>query len=200
MRKPSAALVVASAALVMSTIGTSVAATHYIITSPKQVKPGTIRLAALSKGARKALRGPRGPRGLAGPPGPTGVAGATGATGAAGAPATKLWAQIAADGGVNASSPGVTARIGVSPGTYAVNFGQDITHCAAMATQGGIPSYTTPGSVVGGLAGAALVRVYSAGIDLAPGFPSVSSVIVATTNEAAAGAPTATTFFIAVLC
>ena len=49
MRKPSAALVVACAALVMSTIGTSLAATHYVITSPKQVKPGSISLAALSK-------------------------------------------------------------------------------------------------------------------------------------------------------
>ena len=40
MRRPSAALVVATAALVMSTIGTSVAATHYVISSPKQIKPG----------------------------------------------------------------------------------------------------------------------------------------------------------------
>jgi hypothetical protein len=188
MRKPSAALVVASAALVMSTIGTSVAATHYIISSPGQVKPGSIRLAALSKGARKALRGARGPRG------------ATGATGPVGAPATKLWAQIWADGTINASSPGVTARIGVSPGTYAVNFGQDITHCAAMATQGAIPSYATPGSVAGGLAGSALVRLYSAGIDLAPGFPSASSLIIATTSEAAGGAPAPTTFYVAVFC
>jgi hypothetical protein len=194
MRKPSAALVVATAALVMSTVGTSVAARHYVISSSKQIKPGSIRLAALSKGARKALRGARGPAGAPGAPG------ATGATGAAGAPATKLWAQIAADGSVNASTPGVTARIGVSAGTYAVNFGQDITHCATMATQGGIPVYASSGSVVGGLAGSALVRVYSAGIDLAPGFPSVSSVIVATTSEAAAGTPAATTFYIAVFC
>ena len=66
MRKPSAALVVATAALVMSTLGTSLAATHYVITSPKQVKPGTITLSALTKQARKALRGERGPRGQAG--------------------------------------------------------------------------------------------------------------------------------------
>jgi hypothetical protein len=197
MRKPSAALVVASAALVMSTIGTSIAATHYVITSPKQIKPGSIGLSALSKKARTSLRGERGKRG---PAGPTGAAGATGATGAAGTPATKLWAQVAADGTINASSPGVTARIGVSPGTYAVNFGQDITHCATIATQGAIPSYAAPGSLSGGLAGAALVRVYSGGIDLAPGFPSTSSVIVSTTSEAGAGTPAATTFYIAVFC
>jgi hypothetical protein len=197
MRKPSAALVVASAALVMSTIGTSVAATHYVINSPRQIKPGSISLKSLSKSARKALRGQNGARGPVGPQGP---AGALGATGPAGVSATKLWAQVGADGSVNASSGGVTARVGVASGTYAVNFGQDITHCAAMATQGALPVYATPGSTAGGLAGAPLVRVYSAGIDLAPGFPSVSSLIVATTNEAAAGVPTPTTFYVAVFC
>ena len=94
----------------------------------------------------------------------------------------------------------MTARVGVSPGTYAVNFGQDITHCAAMATQGAIPSFAAPGSTAGGLAGAPLVRIYSAGIDLAPGYPSTSSAIVATTSEAAGGAPAATTFYVAVFC
>ena len=44
MRKPSAALVVASAALVMATIGTSVAASGYTITLSKQIKPGAISL------------------------------------------------------------------------------------------------------------------------------------------------------------
>ena len=53
MRRPSAALVVATAALVMSTIGTSVAATHYVISSPKQIKPGTI---TLSRSARVRAR------------------------------------------------------------------------------------------------------------------------------------------------
>ncbi len=57
MRKPSAALVVASAALVMAGIGTSVAATGYTITSSKQIKPGSISLSSLSKSARKALHG-----------------------------------------------------------------------------------------------------------------------------------------------
>jgi len=52
----------------------------------------------------------------------------------------------------------------------------------------------------GGVAGAPLVRIYSAGIDLAPGFPSSSSAIVSTTSEAAGGTPVATTFYIAVFC
>jgi pilus assembly protein FimV len=168
-----------------------------VINSPRQVKPGSISLAALSKSARKALRGTRGARG---PAGPQGAAGATGLAGPPGTPATKLWAQIAADGSVNAASPGVRASAGLSAGTYVVNFGQDITHCAAMATQGAIPSYAAAGGSAGGLVGAPVVRLFNAGIDLAPGFPSASSAIVATTNEAASGAPTATTFYVAVFC
>ena len=194
MRRPSAALVVATAALVMSTVGTSLAAKQYVISSPQQVKPGSISLAGLSKAARKALRGQRGPRGRTGAPGPAGAAGAPGA------PATKLWAQIGADARVNASSPGVTARMGVAPGTYAVNFGQDITRCAAMATQGSIPAYGAPGTTDGGIAGAPLVFLYSAGADLAPGFPSASTVIVETTNGTAGSTAAPSTFSVAILC
>ena len=197
MRTPSAALVVATAALVMSTVGTSLAAKQYVISSPKQVKPGAISLANLSKGARKALRGQRGPRGRDGAPGAVGAAGAAGAPGL---PATKLWAQIAADGRVNASTPGVTARVGVSPGTYVVNFGQDITHCAAMATQGSIPAYGAPGTTGGGVAGAPLVFLYSAGADIAPGLPTASTLIVQTTNGTAGGTATPSTFAVALLC
>jgi len=72
MRKPSAALVVASVALVMATIGTSVAASGYTITSSKQIKPGSISLKALSKDARKELRGARGPQGQPGEDGADG--------------------------------------------------------------------------------------------------------------------------------
>ena len=197
MRKPSAALVVATAALVMSTLGTSLAATHYVITSPKQVKPGTITLSALSKGARKALRGERGERGRAGASGPQGPVGAAGIPGLS---ATKLWAQIGSDASVNVSTPGVTARLGVSPGTYAVNFGVDITRCAATATQGSIPPFATPASATTGLPGAALVFLQGAGAELAPGFPTVSTVLVETTNGAAAGAAAPSAFTIAVLC
>jgi len=197
MRKPSAALVVATAALVMSTLGTSLAATHYVITSPKQVKPGTITLSALTKQARKALRGERGPRGQAGASGPQGPVGAAGIPGLS---ATKLWAQIGSDASVNVSTPGVTARLGVSPGTYAVNFGVDITRCAATATQGSIPPFATPASATTGLPGAALVFLQGAGAEVAPGFPTVSTVLVETTNAAAAGAAAPSAFTIAVLC
>ena len=142
MRRPSAALVVATAALVMSTIGTSVAATHFVISSPKQIKPGTITLNALTKAARRPCAGNAarvGRQARQVRPEPSARPGRPGLS------ATKLWAQIGADGSVNASSGGVTARVGVSPGTYAVNFGQDITRCAAMATQGAIPAYAAAG-------------------------------------------------------
>ena len=114
MRKPSAALVVASAALVMAGIGTSVAATGYTITSSKQIKPGSISLSSLSKSARKALHGQRGP------------AGPQGETGDDGEDATKLWAQIKADGSINASSDNITAQ-NAGTGLYYVNFGQAVT-------------------------------------------------------------------------
>ena len=197
MRKPSAALVVATAALVMSTVGTSLAAKQYVISSPKQVKPGSISLSALSKNARKALRGARGPRGRTGAPG---AGGAAGAAGAAGIPATKLWAQVGADARINASSAGVTARLGVAPGTYAVNFGQDITHCAAMATQGSIPVFAAPGSTGEGIPGAPLVFLYSPGSDLAVGFPTATTVLVETTDGTAGGVAKPSAFAIAMLC
>ena len=94
----------------------------------------------------------------------------------------------------------MTARPGISPGTYAVNFGQDITHCAATATQGSIPNFAAPGSSAGGVAGAALVFLYSAGADLAPGFPSATTVLVETTDTAAGGTAAPSTFSIAVFC
>ncbi len=80
MRKPSSALVVACASLFFSLTGAGIAATHYLITSPSQIKPSV----------RASLRGdagPRGPKGAtgnAGPAGATGRAGATGTTGASG--------------------------------------------------------------------------------------------------------------------
>jgi hypothetical protein len=42
--------------------------------------------------------------------------------------------------------------------------------------------------------------VYSAGMDLAPGYPSMTTVLVTTTSEAAMGAPAPTTFYVAVFC
>jgi hypothetical protein len=194
MRKPSAALVLASAALVMATIGTSVAASGYTITSSKQVKPGSISLESLSKSARKALRGARGPAGQDGADGQDGLDGQDGQDGAN---ATDLWAQIKGDGSVNASSGGVTARVN-GTGVYFVNFAQDITHCAAVATQASIPNFTGAGLSTTGIEGAAFVAMSNTGVDLAAGFPSQTSVSVQTNRVN--GAAVATSFTIAVFC
>ena len=196
MRKPSAALVVATAALVVATIGTSVAATGYTITSSKQIKPGSVSLDSLSKGAKKALRGARGPVGPQGEDGYDGDDGADGYDGEDGEDATTLFAQIRADGSINASSPGVTARQ-ASNGVYHVNFGENITQCAATATQASIPG-TAPGSSTTGIPGPAFVAVNSAGTDYAAGFPSASSVLIQTRRTN--GTLVSTSFVIAVSC
>ena len=56
MKRPSAALIVASAALWISVVGTGAAATHYLITSTKQIKPSVLA----------QLRGRTGPKGATG--------------------------------------------------------------------------------------------------------------------------------------
>jgi hypothetical protein len=197
MRKPSAALVVASAALVVATIGTSVAATGYVITSSKQIKPGSVSLASLSKGARKALRGERGPQGPAGDDGTDGADGEDGVDGVDGAPAAKLWAAVEADGTVDASSGPVTAA-NPSAGVYYVNFGQDVTECAAAAQQASIPDDSGAGRSTTGIPGPAFVAMASAGGTLAAGFPSGTSVTVQTRRTS--GALASTSFTIALFC
>lgn len=194
MRKPSAALVLASAALVMATIGTSVAASGYTITSSQQIKPGSISLSSLSKSARKALRGAQGPPGQ---DGQDGLDGADGQDGQDGLNATDLWAQIKGDGSVNESSSGVTARAG-GTGVYYVNFAQDITHCATLAAQASIPNFAGAGLSMTGVQGAAFVSMSNTGVDFAAGFPSQSSARVQTNR--ANGTAVATSFTVAVFC
>jgi hypothetical protein len=85
--------VVATLALFLAMGGSAIAASHYLITSPRQIKPGAIALGNLSARAQRSLRaaagpagsaGPAGPAGAAGPPGPAGAAGANGLTGETG--------------------------------------------------------------------------------------------------------------------
>ena len=99
---------------------------------------------------------------------------------------------------INASSAGVTAPATPEPGLYYVNFGQDITECAATATQGSIPDYASAGHSTTGIPGPAFVVMSSAGADFAPGFPSVSSVTVQTRRTN--GTLASTSFAIAVFC
>jgi hypothetical protein len=196
MRKPSAALVVATAALVMAAIGTSVAATGFTITSSKQIKPGSISLQSLSKSARKALRA-QGPPGQDGQDGQDGEDGLDGQDGQDGLDATDLWAQIGGNADVNASGGDVTART-MGTGVYLVHFGQDITHCAVVATQASLPNFTGAGLSTTGITGPAFVAMSNTGVDLAAGFPSQTSVRVQTNR--ANGTAVASNFSIAALC
>lgn len=70
MQRPSASLVVATAALFVSLGGTGIAATHYLITSTKQISPRVLK--------KLEKRGPRGANGMNGTDGTNGIAGTTG--------------------------------------------------------------------------------------------------------------------------
>ena len=77
MRRPSPATIIASVALFFSLAGTGLAASKYLITSTKQIKPSVIH-------ALKGADGSRGPQGPAGAQGSQGAQGAQGPAGAAG--------------------------------------------------------------------------------------------------------------------
>ena len=83
-------VVIAAVFGVLAITSGAFAAQHYLITSSSQIKDGTVRLADLAPGARKALHGnlgakgdlgpagPQGPKGNAGPQGPKGSDGVSG--------------------------------------------------------------------------------------------------------------------------
>jgi hypothetical protein len=113
--------VVATLALVFAMSGGALAASKYLITSTKQIKPSV--LASLKGKAGKAgangvpgLAGPAGAQGAVGPPGPQGPAGAAGAKGAGGASVTSTsiapgGSKCAKEGGVELASSNGTSTI-----------------------------------------------------------------------------------------
>ena len=135
LRRPSPAMVVACLALFVASAGTSIAASHYLITSTKQIKPSVLKqlkgargpagpsatpAAALpgqkgDTGATGATgpAGPKGDTGAAGPAGPQGSKGNTGDTGAAGPPGS-----AGANGSNGSQGPkGDTGAPGATGGT-----------------------------------------------------------------------------------
>jgi hypothetical protein len=132
-----------------------------------------------------------------GPQGPAGLAGAAGPKGDAGTPATKLFAQVKNNGTLNAGSIGViTTRF--ATGTYLIQFQEDISHCSALANQGAIPLFTTPGSNTGTVTGYAQAVLTSGGANFSNGYPAGQTVIVVTHNSS--GAMTDADFTMAVVC
>src|SRR5262249_10700781 len=177
--------------------GTSIAAVNAVprnSVGTAQLKNGAVTKTKINKKTITALKGSRGPQG---PQGASGSQGPKGDQGLPGTPATKLLAQIAVDGTVNASSPGVTAQR-VATGAYHINFGQDITHCTALATQGGIPNFAVPGASSGRVVGSAIVNIGSAGSSYGAGFPSADTVEVDTYNSSGTAADS--NFYVAVFC
>jgi hypothetical protein len=85
-----------------------------------------------------------------------------------------------------------------SEGVYYINFGQDVTHCVALAAQGSIPNFAGAGLATAAVPGPAFVSVSSAGSSLATGFPSLSSIAVQTRRTS--GALASASFTVAVFC
>ncbi len=107
-RRVTYANVAATLALVFAMSGGAYAATHYKITSTKQISPTVL----------KSLKGAKGARG---PAGPAGAAGAPGAPGAAGS--SIAWASVVINGAGNPSfgaAAGFTSVTSPAPGVYCV--------------------------------------------------------------------------------
>ena len=111
---------------------------------------------------------------------------------------TTLFAQVTSGGTINASSPGVAAsQFSGHTGTYRVDFGQDISHCAATATLGALPSFGTPGASTTRAVGFAVVDMFAPGYTLPNGYPSGDTAQV---EIRASGVRANAPFYIVVSC
>jgi hypothetical protein len=98
-----------------------------------------------------------------------------------GSPSMPLFAQVESSGTINASSPGVTASLRApNTGTYRVNFGQDVSHCAVTATEGALPVFGLPGASTPRAVGTAIADMFAAGYTFANGYQSADTVQVET--------------------
>jgi hypothetical protein len=164
----------------------------------KQLKKEAVTPAKLSKASKAALTGSAGPRGPEGPKGDAGPKGEPGAKGDPGTPATKLFAQVGEDGSINASSGSITAVRTSTNGVYLVNFGQDISHCAVIATEGSLPLFGHPGSSTGDHQGWVNVGMIGSPGEFRIGFPFEETVSVLV--HELTGEPGYSSFYIAAFC
>ena len=199
-------LVVAAAGTLVGAGGLAVAASRGggVIRACASKRTGALRVATICKKKQERaiswnVEGPQGPRGATGATGATGAAGTTGSPGAPGTPATKLFAVVTSDGTIDASSPGVQADH-VSTGVTELNFGQDVSHCAALAGIGAVPVYSSPGTSTGRTPGYAAASTASAGKTRpGSGYPSGNTVTVET-FDGTTHSLTDTSIHVAVFC
>jgi hypothetical protein len=114
-------------------------------------------------------------------------------------PGVRLFAQVRNDGVLNASSPGVKAsKFSDHIGTYRIDFGQNISHCAANVTLGALPYFGTPGASTTRMIGFAVVDMFAPGFTFPKGYPSgdTAEVEMRGANGARLDAP----FYIVVSC
>jgi hypothetical protein len=148
-RRPSAAMVVAVAALVSSLTGVAVGAAlitgddiakksigkkhlkkNAVVT--KKVKNGTLLADDFKPGQLK-----EGVQGLQGLQGPKGDKGEPGQDGADGVDATALWAVVNGSDGKTYRASHVTNSARTNQGIYTVTFDRNVSNCAFNATIGG---------------------------------------------------------------
>ncbi len=138
-RHLSYANVVATMALVFAMSGGALAASHYLITSTKQIKPSVL----------KALKGKAGHAGPIGPAGPTGATGQPGSPGSNGAPGTFSTTLASGQTVRGAYNTGGTAAAANALANTSISF---ITLLSAAPTAvivkaGATPPAECPGSV-----------------------------------------------------
>jgi hypothetical protein len=169
-----------------------------VVSACVHVRGGVLYVARKCAGHdRRVTWGATGPVGAPGAPGaigPPGPPGAQGVPGAPGVAASTLFAQVAPDGTLGASTPGIRVdKVGL--GTYELDFGRDITRCVASVRQGGIPA--GPGGSSGTGDGAAHASLFGAGTTFASGFPAGDTVLVSTVDH---GGLSDSSFQLAILC
>ncbi|MGD0272232.1 MAG: hypothetical protein ABSB96_00635 [Gaiellaceae bacterium] len=123
-KKPSPATVIACLALFVASTGTSIAASHYLITSTKQIKPSVL----------KQLKGAKGPKGSTGATGAAGAAGAAGATGATGP--SDAWEAASTGEHVIGAGVGYTISVTVPAGSYDISGTADLVNRDAANAAG----------------------------------------------------------------
>lgn len=134
--RPSPAMVVACIALALVLGGTGYAATTQLARNSVttiQVKDRSLLAKDFKRG--QIPRGPAGPQGAIGPQGPTGAQGPAGPQGPAGSSNIR-WAAVRADGGIAASSGGVTLAAKPADGQYLINFGTSAAGRLVLASSG----------------------------------------------------------------